>query len=151
MKVSQVLVSQVKDQLEPLAKKHLKETDNRLKNFSQVQINFDSYEVAEAQGMYALFIAEDEEVVRGYLSLYIIETPHIVGYRQAVADALFVDEEARKGSIAQRLIKCAENYAKDVACDYMTLCFKADNPHKRFCNSIGYQEDDIMYSKSLEV
>lgn len=101
--------------------------------------------------MYALFVAEEEGQIRGYLSLYIVETPHIVGYRQAVADALFVDEKARKGSVAQRLIKRAEQYAKDVACDCMTLCFKADNPHKKFCNSIGYQEDDIMYSKSLDV
>lgn len=100
--------------------------------------------------MFALFVAEDSEI-RGYLAMYIIETPHIVGYRQALADALFVDQKARKEGVAQKLIKLAERHAKDMACDYITLCFKADNPHKKFCNSIGYQEDDIMYSKSLEV
>ncbi|MCW8887467.1 MAG: GNAT family N-acetyltransferase [Gammaproteobacteria bacterium] len=147
----QALISEVQEQIEPLAKKHLEETDNRLPDFAEVSVNFDLYKAMEVDGICALFVAEDGEKVVGYLCVYVVETPHIQGYLQAVADALYVDNTARKGRAATELIKMAEQYARDMSCSYMTLCFKANNPHKLFCNSIGYKEDDIMYSKSLDV
>lgn len=146
----QALISEVQDQIEPLAKKHLEETDRRLPDFAEVAVNFDIYKQMEANGNCALFVAEEEGAVKGYLCVYIIETPHITGYLQAMADALYVDNTARKARAATKLIDMAEQYAKDMSCSYMTLCFKANNPHKLFCNSIGYKEDDILYSKSLE-
>lgn len=145
------LIQEVQNQIEPLAKKHLVETDKRLPDFADVKVNFDTYKEMEAVGVFSLFVAEKEEEVVGYLAVYVADTPHITGYRQAMADALYVDKAVRKYGAAQKLIQMAENYAKDMYCSYMTLCFKADNPHTKFCNSIGYQEDDIMYSKSLEI
>lgn len=148
---TQALISEVQDQIEPLARKHLEQTDKRLPDYAEAQVNFDLYKTMEEQGLCALFVAYNDIKVVGYLVVYVVETPHIKGYLQALSDALYVDNEARKHGAANKLIKMAEQYATDMGCSFMTLCFKAANPHTKFCHSIGYQEDDIMYSKSLDV
>ena len=105
----------------------------------------------EAGGNHGLFIAEDEQgIVHGYLSMTMSESPHIIGYWQAVLDSIYVDTEGRKAKVAINLIKQAEKYAVEMGCASMTIGFKTKNPHTKFAESIGYEPDDIMYTKLLE-
>lgn len=149
MLIRQVLISDVQERILPLIREHLKETDKRLPNFDEAEVNLDLYTAMEAQGAFTIFAALDGDNLAGYLALFIHETPHIRGYLQGMADGLFVDKAYRKGSVAVRLIKAAEQYAKDVGCSSLTLCFKADNAHEEFCKSSGFAPDDILYSKRI--
>jgi len=134
-----------------LARKSFQEVDPRIKNAFDINVNLELYKAMEAGGNHGLFIAEDEQgIVHGYLSMTMSESPHIIGYWQAVLDSIYVDTEGRKAKVAINLIKQAEKYAVEMGCASMTIGFKTKNPHTKFAESIGYEPDDIMYTKLLE-
>jgi len=144
------LVSEVGEQVVQLARKSFQEVDPRIKNAYDIDVNVALYEAMEAGGNHGLFVAEDETgKVLGYLSMTMSESPHIIGYWQAVLDSIFVDDTSRKFRIATNLIKEAEKYAVEMGCASMSIGFKAKNPHTRFAESIGYSPDDVMYIKLL--
>lgn len=139
------------EQVVQLARKSFQEVDPRIKNAFDIDVNLALYEAMEAGGNYGLFVAEEEDgTILGYLSMTMNESPHIIGYWQAVLDSIYVDETGRKFRIATNLIKEAEKYAVEMGCASMTIGFKTKNPHTRFAQSIGYEPDDIMYTKLLE-
>lgn len=134
-----------------LGRKSFQEVDPRIKNAFDIDVNVDLYAAMEAGGNYALFVAEDDQgTVIGYLSMTMSDSPHIKGYWQAVVDSMFIEEQSRKTRTAINLIKEAEKYAEEMGCASMTIGFKAKNPHERFAASIGYEADDVMYTKLLE-
>lgn len=139
------------EQVVHLARKSFQEVDPRIKNAFDIDVNLALYEAMEAGGNHGLFVAEEEDgTILGYLSMTMSESPHIIGYWQAVLDSIYVDETGRKFRIATNLIKEAEKYAREMGCASMTIGFKTKNPHTRFAQSIGYEPDDIMYTKLLE-
>lgn len=104
----------------------------------------------EAGGNYAIFTAEQDGEVVGYLSMTMADSPHIKGYWQAVIDSMYVDTVQRKHKVCVNLIQEAEKYAEEMGCASMTIGFKAKHPHTKFAQSIGFEPDDIMYTKLLE-
>lgn len=134
-----------------LARKSFQEVDPRIKNAFDINVNLELYKAMEAGGNHGLFVAEDDQgIVHGYLSMTMSESPHIIGYWQAVLDSIYVDTEGRKARVAINLIRQAEKYAVEMGCASMTIGFKTKNPHTKFAESIGYEPDDIMYTKLLE-
>lgn len=151
MRVRRAVFNQVSEQVAELARKSFKEVDPRSGNASDLDINVDLYNAMEAGGNYAIFVAEDDQgTVVGYLSLTMSESPHILGYWQAVQDSMYVQEDQRNTRAVIRLIKEAEKYADEMGCASMTIGFKAKNPHDRFASSMGFEPDDVMYTKLLE-
>lgn len=144
------LVQEVQKEVVQLARKSFKEVDPRIKNAFDIDVNLDLYKAMEGGGNYALFVAEDNGEVIGYLSMTFSESPHIIGYWQAILDSVYVQDESRKTHTVIKLIKEAETYAKEVGCAAMTIGFKASNPHERFAKSLGFDPDDVMYTKLLE-
>lgn len=134
-----------------LARKSFQEVDPRIKNAFDIDVNVELYEAMEAGGNYALFVAEDDQgTVVGYLSMTMSDSPHIKGYWMAVVDSMFVQEESRNTRASILLIKEAEKYAEEMGCASMTIGFKAKNPHTKFASRMGFEPDDVMYTKLLE-
>ncbi|MCA1807575.1 MAG: GNAT family N-acetyltransferase [Actinobacteria bacterium] len=144
------LASEVQHEVVRLARKSFQEVDPRIKNAFDIEVNIDLYKAMESGGNHAVFVAEEGDQVLGYLSMTMNESPHIIGYWQAIVDSVYVDTEHRKAKIAINLIRQAEQYAKELGCSSMTIGFKAKNPHERFAKSIGFEPDDVMYTKLLE-
>lgn len=151
MKCRRALFKDVKQQVIPLARKSFQEVDPRVKNAFDIDVNEELYEAMEEGGNYAIFVAEDDTgVIHGYLSLVVNESPHIKGYLQAMLDSIYVDSGFRKPAIVKGLIHEAEKYATEMRCSCMVIGFKAKSPHAKFAKSIGYEPDDVMYTKLLE-
>jgi len=151
MKYRRAPFKDVKRQVIPLARKSFQEVDSRVKNAFDINVNEDLYEAMEAGGNYAMFVAEDDDgVIHGYLGVVISESPHIIGYMQAVQDSMYVEESFRQAMLVKGLISAAEDYANEIKCSSITIGFKANRPHTKFANSMGYDSGDVMHTKILE-
>lgn len=98
----------------------------------------------------AIFVAENEGKILGYVSLY--SNFEILTGPQARIDVIVVDENTRGSGVGRKLMAKAEEWAKENGSKTMKLASNAKRPESHiFYEKIGYAKtkEQFQFKKSL--
>jgi len=90
-----------------------------------------------------IFVAEEEEKIIGFASVYERKTPDIdcvVPHKYAYLMEIIVTEQQQGKGIATRLMNVVKQWARDRKLDYIELNVYANNPAVDFYIKSGYVE-----------
>lgn len=104
--------------------------------------------LSDAGILFALVAQEGDEVV-GYCTVIISPHLHNPAVVVAASDAIFVLPDARKGTTAGRLIKAAEEAARDRGAHRFTWNCRAGTPFAAMLTAHGYSPADMVVSRAL--
>lgn len=133
----------------PLALENFAEGDAR-NSEAALAINWDMYDSLEEQGFLFLITARDEDELIGYLSLSLVEHPHILGFTQATTDAIYIEPAYRGLSLGKKLLTEAEAALKEVGINWLSVCFRSEEVGRNLMKDLGYEQTDVVYGKSLK-
>lgn len=140
--------SDVVADLPPLLEKHWQEI---ALNQDKIKLNPDwpRYESLDLSGNLAIFTVRDDGKLIGYFVLFIMPHIHYSDHIFAVNDILFIDPEYRRGSMAIRFFKFAEEELKKRGTSVIVINSKVHAPFGKILERIGYSFAERIYTKAV--
>jgi GNAT superfamily N-acetyltransferase len=111
--------------------------------------DLEGYEKMERAGALFTITARDDSVLIGYFLMIVRAHPHYKHVKTAVEDMKFVHPHYRGGT-GMKLIRYAENLARDLGCKVILQRSKAKSGHGAMYERLGYELMDEVYSKRLD-
>lgn len=119
------------------------------KELLKLDPNLDVYHAMERAGSLHVITARIDGVLIGYIIMMV--HPHL-HYKQvivAVDDVHFIHPAHRRGSLGSRLIKSAEAEMVKVGARIMALRTKDSNNHGLLFERLGFEPQDVVYTKRI--
>lgn len=91
---------------------------------------------------------KDGELI-GYALFAVATHPHHEGCLHAMCDTLYVRKEHRKGWVAVRLLKHAEEACKQLGAGVMTVSMSVASPFDSLAEYLGYEKVEIVCMKQI--
>jgi hypothetical protein len=103
----------------------------------------------EAMGMFKVIGVRDEGVLKGYMLAVVSPHLHYQSSPQMfIVDAYYIAPECRNGTGA-KLIRFAENLAKELGCIKIYLSCKVHSDHTKLFISLGYTLSDFAFIRRI--
>ncbi len=123
------------------------EVDHRRKT-SKLNIMEDWYKSVEKNGMHFVAVAEDDDKIIGYSSMFITQSPHTTSLHVA-SDVMYVIDEYRHSGVGTGLIKASEEEGIKRGAEHIMVTLKNDKPHENLVDDLGFFSYETVYSKVL--
>ena len=123
------------------------EVDHRRKT-SQLDVMEETYSKMEAIGVHYIVLAESDDTIVGYNSMFITNSPH-TSTLHAVTDTIYVSPSVRGDGVGTGLIKGAEEEAKSRGAEHIMVTFKNDQGHPNIVEELGFFSYETIYSKAI--
>ena len=124
----QETVETVEVDIVPLMHAHNDELQEDLSKEYPLDVNMAVYRRMAASGVLRIFTARDDGVMAGYATFIVIPSHHRRGMVVAHEDALYMKPEFRRGRVAMRLMKFAEDSLKG-SCQVVIYHCPVAKPH----------------------
>lgn len=85
----------------------------------------------------------------GYMTFFIAPHPHAKRNTFATSDAFYVAPDFRKAGIGEKLIDFAEDELLKRGVDVIMVTMRAKRPFIPLLEKLGYNENEIVYSKFI--
>jgi GNAT superfamily N-acetyltransferase len=108
------------------------------------------YREGEKLGAIHIITARMDGLLIGYIVMQLNPHPHYKHVKIATDDIHFLHPDYRRGSVGTRLFLAAEKAMKTLGAQVMVLRCKAAHNHGVLFERIGYNVQDIVYSKRLD-
>jgi GNAT superfamily N-acetyltransferase len=143
-----------KDEFTDIWSQHWGETETLYLD-GEVKPDYSLMHDYQVMGKLALFTVRHEETgeLAGNLAYYLGPSTHVAGKKQAMEDFFFVSKPYRKGRIALKLLKYAEDCLKQLGVDYIGMTDKSPVGGKsleKLMTRQGYRQIAVYYMKTLE-
>ncbi len=139
--------SDVWEDIKDLVSDQWGEVDHR-NTTSSLNVMEDWYKSAESSGMHYMVLAEDDERVVGYSSMFIMDNPHTSSLH-VISDVIYVISDYRGSGVGQELIKASEEEGKNRGADHMSITLKNGHSHENLVKGSGLSPYETVYSKAL--
>jgi GNAT superfamily N-acetyltransferase len=103
----------------------------------------------QERGKLHIVTARDEGKLVGYFASFVDYHLHYKETMMAVNDALFLDKDYRKGSLAKDMFTFAEKELKELGVKVIHLHMKVEHPFDKLCESCGYTNSERLYAKYI--
>ena len=123
------------------------EVDHRRKT-SDFNVDFDKYLTMQDIGMHYIVFALDAGMIIGYMSMFCAESPHTREIT-ATTDTIYIDKKYRKNGLGVKMIKTAEEEAKNREAKHIMITFKNDQKHPKIVEECGFFSYETIYSKYI--
>ena len=145
--IAQELASEVWDEIMPLLKNHWQE----IAHYKDIPLDpdYSVYKQMEDMGALRVYTVRKEGKLIGYSAFFIRQHPHYKSSKQAVQDIIYVDP-AHRGGVGRRLIKECDELLKAEGVQVVYQHVKAAHNFGPLLERMGYQMQDIIYSKRLD-
>lgn len=111
--------------------------------------NVELYEAAEKAGGIVIITARQSGALIGYIVMMLHKHMHYQHVLVATDDIHFIHPDHRKGRVGLHLIAAAEREMKRRGAGMMTLRTKVDHNHGLLFEHLGYDAQDVVYTKRL--
>lgn len=118
------------------------------KNLLKLDANWDSYKIMESSGRLMAIGAFSGELLIGYSVNIVMQALHYAKLLFCQNDLLFVAREYRNG-VGRKLIQHTEKLARERGVHLMLWHAKQATTLDRLLPRLGYNVQDIIYSKKL--
>lgn len=147
----EVLTTQLFDELYPLLTAHWK----AIAHYPDIPLApaIDVYLASQDAGILNVYTLRDGDQgyqLRGYAVFFVRPNPHYSGSLQASQDILFIDPEARLGSLAIRFIKWCDTQLTAQGVQVVYHHSKVQHDFGKILTRIGYEAVDIIYARRLD-
>lgn len=143
-------VRKLKDELEPLIKKHWEEI---ALNKDKIKLNpdWDTYYKLEDLEMLHCYTARKDNVLVGYFTVVITKGLHYVDYKFGACDIIFISPEYRKGRAGANLIKYVEQDLNSKGVSVLAINTKVHAPFDKLLQKLDYSLIERIYSKNIGI
>lgn len=131
----------------PLIVRHWEEIDAF--KASPVSVDEETYEQADAAGMFRCFTARDAGKLIGYATFFVRPSPHSKSAIHALHDTLYVAPEHRKGSLGIRFMEHCENALRDEGVQLIYQHVTEENDYRPILERRDYKLVEYVYAKRL--
>lgn len=142
-------VDDVLEEIEPLLEEHYAETvpypDRVVLN-----PNYDMYRLLEQADALVIYTARDLGAIVGYAITVLQPHPHSQGHTYAANDMIYICPEYRHTELAPEMLKNLEEHLKERGVSVMTFHMKAIKPCETLMSGLGYQNDEVLYTKYIQ-
>jgi GNAT superfamily N-acetyltransferase len=146
VKYQQEFLSQVEDEVTPLAVLEWEESGHSTENLN---IDWETYFALEEAGRLKFFTARDGDRLVGYFVVLVITPLTAKADLVGVYDAVYVHKDYRKSMVARRLFKFVEDCMREDYIYRVVASSSSKNPIGRFLERMGYGEIETKYEKVL--
>lgn len=119
------------------------------KNLAVLAPDVNKYLAMQDAGIVVTLLARKEDQLVGYSITFITKHLHYKHLVYAQNDVLFVDRSHRKGRVGIRLIKETEKICAEKGAKQIVWHAKPDTPLDMLMPALGYNTQDVMYSKEI--
>lgn len=134
-------------QIKDLVALQWEEVDHRRKT-SMLDVMETTYEAMEDKGIHYVVLATQEDIIVGYVSMFIVDSPH-TGTLHATVDTIYTNSEMRDLGIGTGLIEEAEVEAKALGAQHIMVAFKNNQNHPNIVEELGFFSYETIYSKAI--
>lgn len=137
-------------EVQPLAEEHFHEVGH----FPDIPLDLHEakYRACEDAGIFRLFTARtDSGMLVGYSSYWVDTQPHHRHSLQAFHDALFLIPEVRKLNHGSRFVAWCDDWLRREGVQVVHFASHARNPIGPMLERNGYEVEDVVYVKRLDV
>lgn len=119
-----------------------------IKNLPPIDWQSGPYIALEKTGLYKCLVAREQGVALGFAGIIISNIPH---YNRVMAttESIFVGSAYRKKGVGLKLIKAAEQLAKDEGCVALFLTAPHGSRLTQLAPAIGYEKTNEVFTKVL--
>jgi len=144
----QEFLSKIRQDIEPLLKKHWKEVALH-KDKIKLEPHWDGYEAMEQLNVLRVFTARQGPKLVGYFAVSVAPSLHYASHTFAISDVIYVDPDSRHSGVASKLIEFAEGCLKKDGVSVVHINTKAHKPFEPLLVGLGYEKIDLLYGKYL--
>lgn len=147
MVFSEESLSSSLEEAKPLLQKHWEE----ISYYKDITLNpdYDAYSKLESMGCLKVFIARDtDHKMAGYAVFMIRNHLHYKQSLMAVQDIVFMDPERR--GMGLLFIKWCDNRLRDIGIQVVSHHIKASHNFGPAMEKLGYELQDLIYTKRLD-
>lgn len=137
------------EEMRPLWEVHHAETQS--KNYGPLNPNLEMYRECADKGLMRFYVVRHRGELCGYQVFVISEHLHSKDWIQAAQDVLYLKPEHRQGLIGYRFIKWCIDQLRNEDIDIVHQTLSARNDFGKLFERLGFEREDITYSKRLEV
>lgn len=141
-------INQVWDELESITIEHYNKV-SLLKDKISLEIDVDYYKQLESLGMLRIFTVRQDNILVGYASFFIVGSPRYKGRKVAQNDGIFIQEEARKGSLGIKFIKSITKELSN-SNDIILYHVKDQFDFSPILKRMGFIKQDTVFSYLVE-
>ncbi len=111
--------------------------------------DYEAYYALDEAGALQIVTVRKDGAIIGYYISFVYTHPHYKENKFAQNDILFIHPEYRKGTIAYRMFKFAENELKKIGCSVLLVHMKDKFSFEPLCKKLGMDKQEIVYSKYI--
>ena len=135
--------------LQPLVFDHWLEVGN-FKEDVPLDVDWEQYAEVNNQGSLQLITARNEDgILVGYCTDFILNHIHHKATRYALNDAFFVRKQYRRNCVGKNLLKCVENELIKKGVNVWIVSSKCNKPITKLFDRLGFKKTDEQYSKVM--
>ena len=148
MKIAHECMASVKEDIQPLIKKHWELV---ALNQGAIKLNpdWERYAELDAAGILRIFTARDNGELVGYCVLLVNHSLHYKDHIFAINDVVFVLPDSRAGATGYHLIKYAEDHCKENGVSLLNINTKVHIPFDGLMERMDFELTERLYSKYL--
>lgn len=122
--------------------------ESKIDEMPQHCLNHAAYRAMEQSGIYHLFGAFSNDKLIGLVAVLVTPVPHY-SVKVASTESFFVDEAHRKGGTGLKLLKVAEDFAKECGAGHLFVCGPIGGRLVQVMPRIGYRECQRIFCRRL--
>lgn len=135
-------------EMAPLWSEHHAETANKF--YGPLDPHLEMYEKCDLAGVIRFFTVRHQGRLVGYQVFIVSEHLHSRDMVQATQDILYLKPEHRRGLVGYRFLKWCMNQLKEDGIAVVHQVISARNDFGKILERMGYQLEDMTYSKLLQ-
>lgn len=140
------LTREILDEMDSLMDAHWEEVAVNQQKI-KLKVDKDWYVLMQENGLYVYISVRDDGKLVGYLGYMLQAHPHYMDNIFASMDVVFIDKAYRKGMLAVKLFKVAEQELKDLGVDVIYNRMKKLHPLTSLFERLGYEEGEVAFIK----
>lgn len=142
-------IEAIANEIKPLHRAHWNETEV-YRHGLPFNPDYETFIRYERAGRYILFTVRSGGKLLGNCAMYVDKSTHTQTLI-ATEDTLYLLPEARKGRVAQRLVRYVEDVLRLLGASEINISVKTVNKAERFFRLLGYRHVENGLTKILEI
>lgn len=122
--------------------------ESKIEEMPEHCINHAAYRAMEQAGMYHLFGAINDDKLVGLVCVLVTPVPHY-SVKIASTESIFVDAAHRKGGTGLKLLKVAEDCAREHGADHLFISAPMGGRLVQVLPRVGYRECQRIFCRRL--
>lgn len=137
------------NEIMPLLSRHYRELADEF--YGPLNPDLAIYKKMDEMGALRIFTIRDENILVGYQIFFLGTHPHSKDFYEATQDVMYLTPEARRGLTGYKFLKWCTEQLATYSVNVIHQRISARNDFGPILERMGFQLEDLTYSKKLEV